>query len=185
MVWGGSIAVLLSIALGVPAPDITPPLSLASTRAGSTTDEQARSVGRMVGGIIGYARWPGPQNSISICTMGTTRLAQRLNEAGTVAPIPVTVRDIPTGSAAAAQGCDVLYLGVMPAAQQQRAIMAVHGQPVLSVAEADPTCRSGAMFCLVSGAGTLTFRINVDAVSRGTVRIDARVLRMFAGGGAS
>ena len=111
--------------------------------------------------------------------MGATRYAARLGEADGAAGRPVSARAIAPGSSAAAQGCDVLYLGGTTATQQQRAIAAVHGQPVLSIAEDDPACRSGAMFCVVLNGGGLTFRLNVDAISRGTVRVDPRVLRLF------
>ena len=171
---------LLTIALGV-SPASGAFLSTAdSARVGASADDQARGVARMVGGIISYSRWPGRgEDTIAICTMGATRYAARLGEADGAAGRPVSARAIAPGSSAAAQGCDVLYLGGTTATQQQRAIAAVHGQPVLSIEEDDPACRSGAMFCVVLNGGGLTFRLNVDAISRGTVRVDPRVLRLF------
>lgn len=171
---------LLTIALGA-SPASGAFLSTAnSARVGASADDQARAVARMVGGIISYSRWPGrTDDSIAICTMGATRFAARLGEADAAAGRPVSARAITPGSSAAAQGCDVLYLGGTTGVQQQRAIAAVHGQPVLSIAENDPACRGGAMFCVVLSGDTLTFRLSVDAISRGTVRVDPRVLRLF------
>ena len=148
----------------------------------ANAEDQARGVARMVGGIISYSRWParnGDGDGISICTMGSTRYAARLDEAGGAAGRPVTTRAIVPGSAAAAQGCDVLYIGDIAPAQRLRAVAAIHGQAVLSIAEDDPVCRGGTMFCVVLNDGSLTFRLNVDAISRGTVRVDPRVLRLF------
>jgi hypothetical protein len=54
----------------------------------------------------------------------------------------------------------------------------IRGRAVLSIAETDPGCRGGTMFCLAVGASTLSFQLSVDAISRGTVRVDPRVLRV-------
>ena len=168
------------MALGVSPANGTSVSQTGSTRFGTTADEQASSVARMIGGIISYSRWPGRDDAVTICTMGNTRFAKRLGDARETAGRAVAVRTIGPGSSAAAQGCDILYLGATTPALQQKAIGAVHGQPVLSIAEADPSCRGGAMFCILVQGGTLTFRLNVDAISRGTVRVDPRVLRLFS-----
>jgi len=178
--WRGSASVLLTFALGVSPASAAFSSPATSARVGASADEQARGVARMVGGIISYSRWPGRGgDGITICTMGTTRFAARLSDADGAAGRPVTARAIAPGSSAAAQGCDLLYLGNTAPAQRQRALAAIHGEPVLSIAEDDPVCRDGAMFCVVLTGSNLTFRINVDAISRGTVRVDPRVLRLF------
>lgn len=170
---------LLTIALGVSPAAGAYVSQTSSARVGTSVDEQARGVARMVGGIISYSRWPGRDDGVTVCTMGTTRFAGRIGDADAAAGRPVTARSIAPGSSAAAQGCDILYLGSTTPAQQQKAIGAIHGQPVLSIAENDPDCRRGTMFCVVLTGNTLTFRLNVDAISRGTVRVDPRVLRLF------
>ncbi|MEO7470390.1 MAG: YfiR/HmsC family protein, partial [Sphingobium limneticum] len=45
-----------------------------------------------------------------------------------------------------------------------------------------PDCGSGAIFCLLYAPQTLSFQLNIDAVSRSAVRIDPRVLRLSKGG---
>ena len=182
MVWRGSASVLLTIALGVPSAANALLPQVNSSRAAAGADDRARAVARMVGVIVSYSRWPNADGSVTICTMGTTRYAQRLADAGATAGRPVVTRAIAPGSSAAPQGCDVLYLGATTPALQQKAIAAIHGQPVLSINEADPACRSGTMFCVVITGDQLTFRLNVDAISRGTVRVDPRVLRLFEDG---
>lgn len=168
------------------SPAAAAPLLAQPIRNDATPDDRARAIAQLVGGLIGYARWPEPRGTLTICTMGATRMSGRLREAGEVVHQTVTVREIPPGSGAGQQDCDVLYLGGMAAALRQRAIMAIHGRPVLSVTEDDPDCRSGAMFCLIDRGDAPSFRLNLDAVSRGTVRVDPRVLRLFTddGGGS-
>jgi len=186
MLEGGSIAILLTMTLGIPAAEPLPPvLPIRTVQVGQAPDDQAGGVARIVGGLIGYAHWPQPKSRIAICTLGATRFSRRLGEAGAVAGLPVATRALPSGDAATIQGCDLLYLGAMPADQRLRAIRAVHGQPIMSVDEASPDCRSGAMFCLAARGDAITFRLNIDAISRSQVRVDPRVLRLFSGDGAS
>ncbi len=77
--------------------------------------------------------------------------------------------------------CDVVYIGqlAMPAMRQITA--RVRGAPVLTIAEADPQCRSEAMFCLLFEQHSLSFQLNIDAVSRSSVTVDPRVLRLSRG----
>ncbi len=177
---------LLTIALGIPSAANALLSQASSANVGTSVDAgvdgRARGVARMVGGIISYSRWPGDDGRVTICTMGTTRYAQRLADAGATAGRPVSTRAIAPGSAAAQQGCDILYLGATTPALKQKAIAAIHGQPVLSIAEADPACREGTMFCVVLTGDQLTFRLSIDAISRSTVRVDPRVLRLFEDG---
>lgn len=175
---------MIAMVLGGPLPQTASTVPFARpVRADPAPDARAPGVARLVGGLIGYAHWPQPRTALTLCRMGTTRLGGELGDAGGIARLPIVLRDLAPGTAAAPQGCDILYLGAMPTALQQKAIMAIHGQPVLSIAEDDPDCRSGAMFCLVERGEELSFRLNLDAVSRGTVRIDPRVLRLFADDG--
>jgi hypothetical protein len=149
------------------------------TRIAPGPDQQARAVARMVGGIISYTRWPGePVPATRLCVMGKARFAGRLGEAAQVAGRTVSVSYLADGATTVAQGCDVLYLGALAAGAGQRAIASIRGRGVLSIAESDPACRGGTMFCLDVDSGEISFRLSLDAISRGTVRVDPRVLRL-------
>lgn len=56
------------------------------------------------------------------------------------------------------------------------------GRGVLTIAEADPDCRSQAMFCLLFTPQAATFRMNIDAIARSGLKVDPRVLRISQGG---
>lgn len=149
------------------------------TRIAPGPDQQARAVARMVGGIISYTRWPDePVAATRLCVMGKARFAGRLGEAGQVVGRTVSVNYLAVGATTVGEGCDVVYLGTMAAGGSQRAIASIRGRGVLSIAEADPLCRGGAMFCLEIDPLEISFRLSVDAISRGTVRVDPRVLRL-------
>jgi YfiR/HmsC-like len=59
---------------------------------------------------------------------------------------------------------------------------AVRGRGVLTIAEADPGNVSEAVIVLTYQPHSLSFRLNIDAISRSGLRIDPRVLRISQGG---
>lgn len=133
-------------------------------------------VARTVGGMISYTRWPEPRAVLHLCVSGATAHARAFGRVGQAAGRPVNAQLIAPGSAA--QGCDVLYLGMMNAADRQRMMRAIRDRPVLSIAEADADCRGGTIFCLQILPERVGFRLSIDAVSRSAVRIDPRVLKI-------
>ena len=139
----------------------------------------ARAVDRMIGGIISYTRWPGdaPGAPRTMCVVGAPRL--------TVRPAPVlpgggavVVRRTTTAAATGGGDCDILYLGRMPAEDRRRLIAWVRDRPVLTISDDDPDCLYGAMFCLATKPGGIGFSVNLDAIGRGRLRIDPRVLKI-------
>jgi YfiR/HmsC-like len=83
---------------------------------------------------------------------------------------------------AALNGCDAVYIGSLPLATQRQLTSAVRGRGVLTIAENDPGSSSEAMFALTFKPAGLSFRLNIDAVSRSGLRVDPRVLRVAKGG---
>ncbi|MCW4463153.1 YfiR family protein [Sphingomonas sp. BT-65] len=134
------------------------------------------AVARTVGGMISYTRWPAERAVLHICVSGATVHAAGLGRIDDMLGRQVEARRIPPGNAA--QDCDVLYLGTMGTADRQRVMRSIRDRPVLSIAEADPDCRGGAIFCLQVLPDRIGFRLSIDAVSRSAVRIDPRVLRI-------
>src|ERR1700748_3616877 len=102
MDFGGPIAMLLSIALSAASPVALSPSQWmpVRTRTGPGQAEQSISVGRMVGGIASYARWPQSMNPLRICVVGTTRYAQHLDRASEILGQPVIVKPVPATGAA-------------------------------------------------------------------------------------
>ncbi|WP_332816837.1 YfiR family protein [Sphingopyxis sp.] len=165
----------------------TPQMSVqaaSQTIVEDSADGMARAVNRMVGGIVSYARWPGgAAGSVRVmCLIGAPRLTDRM------APVvpgagSVMVRRMSAEAAISRSDCDILFLGRMPVADRQQLIGWVRGRPVLTITDDDPACIYGAMFCLHSRAMKLSFSVNLDAIGRGPLRIDPRVLRIGGGGG--
>ncbi len=138
---------------------------------------------RTVGGMISYTSWPEPRPVLQFCISGATSYTGALQRVSRSAGRQVSAQAIVPGSTA--QGCDVLYLGAMDAAARQRMMRAIRDRPVLSIAESDPNCRGGTIFCLQILPDRIGFRLSIDAVSRSAVRVDPRVLRVaLPAGGA-
>lgn len=148
--------------------------SVADTRV--PPGQQGAAVARTVGGMISYTRWPEPRAALNLCVSGTTAHGRAFGRVGQAAGRPVNAQVITPGGATL--GCDVLYLGSMDVADRQRMIRSLRDRPVLSIAEFDPDCRGGTIFCLQVRPERVSFRLSIDAVSRSTVRIDPRVLKI-------
>lgn len=165
---------------------VTTPQMSAQTASQAIVDDgvdgMARATNRMTGGIISYARWPDGQRTAArtLCVVGTPRLTER------IAPIipggpAVTVRRMSAAAATSGSDCDIVFLGRMPVADRQRLIGWMRGRPVLTITDDDPACHFGAMFCLSSRHAGIGFSVNLDAISRGPLRIDPRVLKIGQG----
>jgi hypothetical protein len=144
-------------------------------------DPYAMPVARTVASIVEYSRWPQDRQAIRLCLAGPTRHAERIVErplAHSRVLLPLSIDTI----AESLSRCDVVYLGQMPLEDQRRFARAAYDHPILTIVENDPACRSGAMVCLLFEADGVSFRINIDAVSRSQVRVDPRVLRMSTRG---
>ncbi|WP_443971056.1 YfiR family protein [Sphingobium sp. CR28] len=137
----------------------------------------------MVGRIASFTRWPQNLGRLLVCVVGPARFGGALAQSGETANRPVSVRSLTAPSASALDGCNIVYLGSiymssLAPGQAWRVLSPLRGQPVLSIAEADPGCRSGAMFCLQVAADRLSFLLNIDAIARSPLRVDPRVLRL-------
>ncbi|WP_374281461.1 YfiR family protein [Novosphingobium sp.] len=150
--------------------------------AGGGGDGYAPAVARMVQSMIEYTRWPAVQNPVELCVAGPALRAARLDVLRLSDGRAITRRAVPASPVALA-GCDALYIGQVPPPQARQLTDAVRGRGVLTIAEADPDGRGQAMFALVFQPGAVSFRLNIDAVSRSGLRVDPRVLRLAQGGG--
>ncbi len=149
---------------------------------GESGDTQAAGVARMIQTMVDYSRWPVRSDPVRLCVVGAARHAGRFDRLALADGRETSRRAVSAASAGSA-GCDVVYLGQMDMAAMRQVTATVRNKPILSIAEADPLCRSQAMFCLTFEPRALSFQLNIDAVSRSAVKVDPRVLRLARGGG--
>jgi hypothetical protein len=164
---------------------IAPPLlAMADMPLGGSQAGQSRYAGataRTVRAMIEYTRWPSPQDPLVLCVVGAAQHAGGLGGIRLADGRRVERRNV-SAAPGALGGCDVVYLGSLPIVQQRQLTAAVGGRGVLTIAEADPANASEAMFVLTYQPSALSFRLNVDAVSRSGLKVDPRVLRVAEGG---
>lgn len=137
---------------------------------------------RTVKGIMEYSRWPQRRDPLVLCVAGPALHAAQLGSLRMADGRQVQRRSV-AASPAALAGCDVVYIGQVALPIQRQLTAAVRGRGVLTIAEADPANASEAMFALTYKSNALSFRLNIDAVSRSGMKVDPRVLRVAQGGG--
>lgn len=141
--------------------------------------ESDAAVRRAVAGIVSYSRWPVPLSSVRLCVTGDTRLWRIGSdvEPQQFTP-PIATSNLAADEPAPAAMCDALYLGGLSDNERRKLFGRIEGRPVLTIAEQDPTCTSGAMFCMNVVDARVTFDINLDSVSRSGVRVSPKVLEL-------
>lgn len=176
---------MLASLLLIGALTTTPQMSVQAAAQSVVEDGgMTQAVNRMVGGIASYVRWPTGTGATRrhMCVVGTPRLAPRMAP-DTPGRGSISVSYI--AASAVNADCDILFLGRMPVTDRRRLIAWVRGRPVLTITDDDASCLYGAMFCLSSGTASLSFSVNLDAIARGPLRIDPRVLRIGASDGGA
>ncbi|WP_338445766.1 YfiR family protein [Pelagerythrobacter marensis] len=139
-----------------------------------------RPVARMMTLLAGFTHWPDRPESLRLCVVQPADHAGGLTASGFARETGIRTTLV-TARTVAEENCQIVYVGRMSIAEQRAITDAFRDRPTLTVAENDPACRSRAMVCLLFGTDSLSFRLNIDAVSRSRVRIDPRVLRMGMG----
>lgn len=144
-------------------------------------DRNADGAIRMVRAILEYTRWPTARSNLTLCIVGHafhSSFTERMTLSG---GRTVFRRQLPIGYQPSASGCDAFYLGQLDVPSLKRWTKIARGNAIVTIAENDPKCVSEAMFCIHIGAKPASFEMNIDAVSRSTVRIDPRVLWLSQG----
>ncbi|WHO40173.1 YfiR family protein [Sphingobium sp. AP49] len=160
----------------------TPLVKPAAMPLGPGPDRVAAGVARMVDSILEFTHWPTERPTVRLCLAGAVAHGERLDEVDLSDGTRLSLLPLAGDASPPWSQCDALYIGALDAAAARRLIAATRGAPIVTIAEDDPECSSGAMFCLLFEPQSLSFQLNIDAISRSLVRIDPRVLRMAKGG---
>ncbi len=174
----------LPLALVLSANTVPPVTGLAGMPLGTAAAGESAYAGaaaRTVKAIIDYTRWPQHHDPLVLCVAGSASHAAELGAIRLADGRRVERRNV-AASAAGLAPCHVLYIGQIPLTQQRQLTAAVRGKGVLTIAEADPGNASEAIVALTYQPRALSFRLNIDAISRSGLRIDPRVLRIAQDG---
>lgn len=153
-----------------------------SVRVDGSRDAMATGTAKVVGAMLTYTRWPGRSDTpLRLCIVGPAVFAGRFSEMIVPGGREVRIAPVPASAQSLPGNCDAVYMGELAMPVMRQITARLRGAPVLTIAEADPLCRSEAMFCLVYERQALSFQLNIDAVSRSAVTVDPRVLRLSRG----
>jgi len=132
---------------------------------------------RIVSGILSFTRWPPPVQVPQLCILASARhLTLSSADAPPATPFSV-VRADSTGRLSALH-CDAIYFGTETPAQQHAALAAMPDKAVLSMAENNPDCATGATFCMIFGEERTRFSVNLDSLARSGVKVSPDVLML-------
>jgi hypothetical protein len=173
-------AALLALGSGTPALAGGGQVLPVAAVTGADAAAFSPAVARVVQSLVEYTSWPTPRSPVRLCVAGAAQFDDRLDGLRLANGRTIDRRQA-GNNAASLSGCDAVYMGQLTLAQQREITSALRGRGVLTIAEADPECRSHAMFCLSYATRAVSFRLNVDAVARSGLRVDPRVLRLAAG----
>ena len=172
--WWGVYLFLLSLLVAVPTP-----LLAASNINADILRERSDAAARMVLGIISYSRWPVAPPVIRLCVISPTDYAEMLFNPAlmeTTHPVQTQRYSLPNNSLNSK--CDVVYLGHIELQQRQQLSIQLNGTPILTISEDYNECTFGSVFCLLLNDKQVSFKVNMDALARGGVRIHPSVLQL-------
>ncbi|HDR9582059.1 TPA: YfiR family protein [Burkholderia stabilis] len=163
-------------------------VSTASSTASSadpSISSHDTAVRQVVLGIISFTRWPTTPVRLHLCVTGRADYARGLTDTLQAGSTLLDVQRVRFDDPSLGMACDVVYLGTLSDDERSRVRAAVAGHPVLTIAEHDPSCTAGGMFCLNVDGERVSFDINLDAVARSGVRVHPNVLNLARRPGAS
>ncbi|RQS59872.1 YfiR family protein [Burkholderia sp. Bp8963] len=149
-----------------------------ASRADSAISPRDAAVRQVVLGIISFTHWPTSRARVHLCVTGRPDYAQGLSDTLQAGSTPLDVQHVGVDDPALGAACEVVYLGNLSDDERKLVRAAVAGHPVLTIAEHDPPCTAGSMFCLNVDAERVSFDINLDAVARSGVRVHPNVLNL-------
>ncbi|MDR2208225.1 MAG: YfiR family protein [Azoarcus sp.] len=130
-------------------------------------------------GIVGYTQWPDAKESFRICLSGDNRHLAMIRQSAIKLGHGVATLSLLEN---AATSCDIVYVSGTGDDEAGKLPRLLDGAPVLSIGEGEDFCSMGGMFCLLSSDkedGAIDeFAVNLDAISRSTLRINPQVLRL-------
>lgn len=168
------VAVLLLLHAPVRAQAVTPDQSRSLAGA-----ETPLSTAAIVSGILNYTAWPGPSRGLTVCITRNSREANELvqqlelNKSRHQLVLKRIEADSPLPDS-----CDLVYFEAWSNSAMRQALRKLDHKPVLTIGHEPDFCSDGGLFCLSKAGNSTRFEVNLDAVTRSGLRVNAQVLRL-------
>ena len=141
------------------------------------TDKPDTAANRIVSGIISFTHWPGKNSLPRLCIFATAKHLAYSNDSLKTPPAKTfDITYINDRASLASAQCDAIYFGSETPQQQSEILETTRGRPTLSIAENNPDCTLGAVFCLLVKQNPPAFSVNLDSLSRSGVKVSPDVL---------
>lgn len=137
-------------------------------------------VASLVLGIIRYSRWPEQPQQVDICIVGDVHHAGLLLQSTHyIGDVPVVSQNVSMEQVLSlTTNCHLYYVGHLASKHYSQVYDAVGHSAVITIEEENELCSIGGMFCFFIQNERATFKVNLDAVSRSSVKIHPSVLRL-------
>lgn len=140
----------------------------------STKDEE---VAQKVFAIISYSKWDVHQQPLQLCIAGNSKFTEAIEVAGQAAYWPrVNVTKPHFDAKLLGSQCDVVFFGNISPAQQQSVLAARQNKPLLTIADSNTDCEIGSSFCLEPENSPVSFKVNLDSLTRSGIYVNPNVL---------
>ena len=130
-----------------------------------------------------FIEWPEPEGSlgtpINFCVLGSQEFCDTLTlmlRGKTIngrAPVARLIHGLPE-----IRSCQLLFIGAADKKRLKELTSAAEASGVVTVSDLDDFARNGGMIRLIKEANKVRFRINVDAVNRGGLKISSKLLQL-------
>jgi len=154
-------------------------LSTASAFAASAGEYQVKAA--FLYNFARFVDWPnrsGATASVTICILGDDPFGGDIN---VIVGKPVGDRKLQVRRLASASGaadCQILFVSGSESPDLGRALGAIKGRPVLTVADTPGFAERGVVINLYVDQGKVRFEINVDAAKRAQLDISSQLLKL-------
>ena len=130
-----------------------------------------------------FTEWPSdalaPAQRLSLCVMGDASVADALEQTiqgRQVEGHELSVRVVKISDPIRA--CHLLYAGGLNAQRSTQLLQALHGAPVLSVADSDRFAESGGVAQLILEGDRMRFAVNVASARRARLTLSSKLLNL-------
>lgn len=131
-----------------------------------------------------FAEWPpsafaGPHEPIVICVLGRDPFGPILDDTvygKSLGPRRFDVRRI--ASAAKADGCHIVFIAASALGELDAVLAALHGKPVMTVADIEDAARRGAVLSFALRNGRVRFIINANAAKRAGLVLSSQLIKV-------
>ena len=93
-------------------------------------------------------------------------------------PVHSSLRSLRVERADSLLDCQAIYFGSLPVRSLQPLLLRLNRHPILTLGQGDDFCSYGGKFCLLQGPQGWQIKANLDAITYGGLRVNARLLQL-------